>query len=414
MPMGPFIIFDKSQLQALSVDQAVIMDQLFLSVLTPLFLFETLADLEKVPPSGHSPESVVGLLSAKTPVCHSYVSAPHWKAILADLRGNEVEMSGRPHVEGAIPVRTDDKDGLVFRRSPEAEALDRWQRGQFEDAERSYAVQWRQMIAALDLAAVSDAFKAHVRKEDRPKTLERARAMAAEWVRPRGDRYRLLLTALRLLGIHREHHPDIISAWKAAGGPPLSSYAPFATHCLEVDIFFYLAMSANLISDQRATHKIDLSYLYYLPFTQVFTSVDRLHKQCVPLFLRPDQSFIHADDLKKDLASLNEHFAGLPEEIRRQGLFRFASKPPVDSSGVVAALWDKHRAGWRQRRELTPTPSPALERVLAQSNAMSAAATVSRAQRSFPDDPQQIRIERAIPMKRGSWQMFSEDMKPDR
>jgi hypothetical protein len=43
--LGPITIFDKSALQALSLDEAVWLDNFYLANITPLFLVETLADL---------------------------------------------------------------------------------------------------------------------------------------------------------------------------------------------------------------------------------------------------------------------------------------------------------------------------------------------------------------------------------
>ena len=45
--LGPILIFDKSFLQSLNVDEAVWLDNFFLTVITPLFFVETLADLER-------------------------------------------------------------------------------------------------------------------------------------------------------------------------------------------------------------------------------------------------------------------------------------------------------------------------------------------------------------------------------
>jgi hypothetical protein len=56
MPLGPILIFDKSFLQSLNVDEAVWLDNFFLTVITPLFFVETLADLEKEFHRGRTPE----------------------------------------------------------------------------------------------------------------------------------------------------------------------------------------------------------------------------------------------------------------------------------------------------------------------------------------------------------------------
>jgi hypothetical protein len=65
--MGPVTIFDKSALQALSMDEAVWFDAFFYANVVPVFYVETLADLEKQVAEGKTPEDVVGMLAEKTP-----------------------------------------------------------------------------------------------------------------------------------------------------------------------------------------------------------------------------------------------------------------------------------------------------------------------------------------------------------
>jgi hypothetical protein len=66
--LGPITIFDKSALQALSLDEAVWFDDFYLANITPLFFVETLAALEKIDAKRRSPQQVVGGLAAKTPL----------------------------------------------------------------------------------------------------------------------------------------------------------------------------------------------------------------------------------------------------------------------------------------------------------------------------------------------------------
>jgi hypothetical protein len=65
--MGPITIFDKSALQALSIDETVWLEAYFLTNVTPLFYVETLADLEKAVAEGRTSEKVVASLAEKTP-----------------------------------------------------------------------------------------------------------------------------------------------------------------------------------------------------------------------------------------------------------------------------------------------------------------------------------------------------------
>jgi hypothetical protein len=65
----------------------------------------------------------------------------------------------------------------------------------------------------------------------------------------------------------------------------------------------------------KPSHKIDLAYLYYLPFCSVFTSKDNFHAEIVPLFLTSEQTFVNGIELKEDLAKLGAHYESLPEEV---------------------------------------------------------------------------------------------------
>lgn len=120
---------------------------------------------------------------------------------------------------------------------------------------------------------------------------------------------------------------------------------------LAVEIFFHLAIAGDLISRVRpkgeADNKVDIAYLYYLPFCHIFMSNDKLHKRVVPLFLRKDQTFVDATDLKADLKKLDDHYSALPDEVKASGFHKFANLPPQDTSFLVTRLWDSLGSGWR-------------------------------------------------------------------
>src|SRR3546814_3966888 len=109
------MIFDKSFLQGLTVDEAVILDQMFSCVVTPLFFVETMADLTKETARGRTAEQVVGGLAERTPVAHSYINTYHQDVVLEDLLGRREEFDHRPAVAGGIPVKVEGKAGVVFR-----------------------------------------------------------------------------------------------------------------------------------------------------------------------------------------------------------------------------------------------------------------------------------------------------------
>lgn len=391
------------------------MDQLYRCIITPIFFIETLADLSKQQRDERTPEQLVGGLAERTPVAHSAINAAHWSLSVNSLAGEHLPLDGRPMVPGGIPVRVEGEEGVVFRKAPETEAFERWQRGRFEEVERLFAKEWREGIANLDLALIADTFRTQLKKEARPKSLEDAKAQAGRFMLSGGANYRSLQLAFGLLNVPPTITPRLIKIWKAAGARPLGEYAPYAAHCVETDLFFYLAMSNGLISDQRPTNLVDMAYLYYLPFTNVFVSSDRLHRRVAPLFMRDNQLFVWGPDLKADLRAADEHFSALPEEERARGLLLLASSPPRDSQGIIATHWDAYRKGWRAREVVTPPAkgSPLHAKLIAGSDAMFAAAKSGSSVRPSRAEPDRMMIERHIPKTRGKWRMFSADIEAE-
>src|SRR5436190_13656169 len=123
--MGPSLIFDKSFLQSLAIDEAAMLDQLYQCVITPIFFVETLADLDKPENARRPPEQVVGGLAERSPVCGSAINEGHWNLILDSLAGRQMPLDYRPMVPGGIPVRIEGKSGVVFEKAPETEAFER-------------------------------------------------------------------------------------------------------------------------------------------------------------------------------------------------------------------------------------------------------------------------------------------------
>jgi hypothetical protein len=137
--LKPTLLFDKSALQALSVDESMWLDQFFARVICPLFYVETLADLAKRVRNGRTAEQEVSLIAAKTPQCHRYPNVFHRRLCIANLQGYPVPLDHRPVIAGGKPICAGGQTGLKFEIAPEAEALARWRDEQFMQVEREYA-----------------------------------------------------------------------------------------------------------------------------------------------------------------------------------------------------------------------------------------------------------------------------------
>jgi hypothetical protein len=342
LAQGPILIFDKSALQGLNPDQAHWMDNFFMSNITPLFYIETLADLEKEVRAGKTAEQVVGEIANKSPDMQAVPNVHHLTLVWGELTGKSaVPMVGFAIIAGGRAVKYEGATGIIYEPSPELEALSRWQQGEFLEVERGMAKEWRQQLAAIDLKSMAASFKPIYEKAGSPQDLADIRALADSII-DGPDQEAVLRLGVELTIGYGEWGDQIFERWKSLGRPPVRDYAPYLTHILTVDLFFYLGMAASQIGSDRQSNKADIAYLYYLPFCMVFTSRDNLQVRLAPLFLRADQSFVHADDLKADLKRLDQHYDAFPEEEKQKGVYSFAAYPPNDDSFLVTRLWEKH------------------------------------------------------------------------
>ena len=150
MPPGPHLIFDKSALESLSLDESNWLDNFFTTAITPIFFSETLADLEKEVGKGRTPEQVVGSIAIRTPDMGSSACTHHRLILGGTLYGHELRLDGRiPRNQGQV-VELGDKKGIFYAESEEEQALQRWHNYEFLDVERQFAKKWRNNLTNVD------------------------------------------------------------------------------------------------------------------------------------------------------------------------------------------------------------------------------------------------------------------------
>jgi hypothetical protein len=382
------------------------LDTFYLPSMTPLFFVETLADLEKEMKAGRTAEDFVGALAEKTPLGEG-INVYHETLSLAELGGQKIEMRRAPIMSGGRRVATrDGKKAVVFDTAPEYAALSRWSEGKFLDLERQFAKDWRASLSNIDLDAIFRQGREIIQRVGRPVDLAAARSTASELLGKRSSRF--VLEALKELKPTRASE-YIINRWKQLGCPPIAAFAPYTAHIMTVDLFFCLALGADLIGRERPSNKIDMAYLYYLPFCMAFTSRDKLHAKTAPLFLNSDQVFIPADELKADLAKLDEHFSGLPDEVKLRGVMSFAHYPPVDGDFLVSRLWDQlMRPEWRDHASYAPPIQTAEEqaKIISELNEIADAPRMEDSGELSLESADAVMVKRSVPLCRDKWRML--------
>lgn len=407
--MGPVAVFDKSFLQSLQINEAVWFDHYFSTVITPLFFVETLADLAKehLPPS-RTVEDEVRIISEKTPEVSCVSNVHHVALCEAELRGHTIPLQGRPVISDGRTVVSEGRKGVVFDISPEAEALERWRMKEFMEVEHRFARGWRVSLAGPMKYPGAEYLKWHRRELAGCNTLAEIRELAKAVVSATDSSpHERMRFVFEVLGLQRDL-TLLARLYERQGSPSLPVYAPYTSYVLEVEVFFQFSMHRGLISSDRPSNRIDMTYLNYLPFCNIFVSTDRLHHKAVPFFLRNDQVFVSGAELKADLGKINLRNRAFASAVREKGIMEFAPKPPTEGDYLTSHLWDRIIGKqWREGQKLVLPPDvekKVVEDMLALKRARGTPARLSL------DEADALVIERRVQRVKGNWNQISKDL----
>jgi hypothetical protein len=411
MAQGPVLIFDKSTIQTLTVDESVLLDNFYMSNITPVFFAECLADLERdMGKMKGTQESLVGALATRTPDSQACGNVFHMRILEGELAG-QLDLSQvrfRAMRDRGQPVMTGDSKGILFHASDEEEAVRRWAERDFLGVERQLAKQWRRVIDRIDLSAMSANVLRFIGPWRKPTSLEDAKCLT-DTIIDCMDQEWLLRFGLLIIGLP-ETTDFVVKRWITDRRKPLRSYLPYFVHILSINIFFALVLSTELLRNVKPSHQVDLAYLYYLPFCKIFTSRDNFHVQVAPLFMDPFQTFVHGDDLKQDLGRLHEMYQRLPQEELDKGLIGFADRPPEDTSFLTTRLWDKYLPKWREpHTPYTDLPKDILDAIDQMGKKVMDAAPTEAHGEYDVDKLDFVTISKKVSPKKGSYLRFSKE-----
>jgi hypothetical protein len=412
--LGPAVLFDKSFLQSLSVDESVWFDHFFRSTICPLFYVETLADLEKSVKIGRTPEQEVGIIANKFPEINGTPCLFHRDICISELLGQSIPLDSRVPIGGGRPSGTDGKKGFVYKESPESKAFQRWQKGEFLEIEREYAKSWREALSDIDLKNFEKNLDNLGLSSKNCQSLSDANELARRLLLNPGIQNKLVEIAFIIINVPQNLIGRIQTRWLINGCPPLRYFAPYTLYVLSVEVFFHIAISANLISSERSSNRVDISYLFYLPFCHIFISSDKLHKKCTTYFLRTDQFFQWGRDIKSDLSRLNEYYKNFPDFEKEKGLHKFAPIPPLDENFLICELWDNIIPSWRSRTQKEESSLEDQAKIVDKVKKFSSAPSLKKGEDFISEqDIDFISIERRMRKKKGSWWQLPKDLKID-
>lgn len=293
------LFLDKSAFEALSRQHAPMLQFVFVQGLVPTLVYEVLADLTKPRPKGTSAE-FVQRLAAKFGGGGGMVNMPYQELLVGELLGaGSVPMTGQL-IPQETSLHTVDGEAAGFVDiSAFNRAIVRWSHGHFDSDDLNLALAWRSTTRGLSLTE----FCAHLGR------------LRIPFPRPRQDLSDLLPITDGVIGDrdrqgawvqylleHLQVAPrfqhEMAARWRQLSPAGLADVAPYTLHCLRA-LVAVSVLWGHRLTKREPNNYLDVQYLYYLPFCQYFGTADKLQRIVAPLLMRPDQSLLNVDDLRR-------------------------------------------------------------------------------------------------------------------
>ena len=346
MNNAPIVVFDKSAFEAVSYRDHFFVLKHLRHNLVPILVVEIMADLSKCDEPRRPTELVLDL-ARKFHGGGPPLNTDHLSLLAHNLLGQAVAMDGRiclPRID-KVPCK-DGGYGLMVPTSPLNESILRWARGQFTRNEEETAGEWRRASEALSMEHVQRLLEANYVILPRAASLREALSNVDDLLNATALQ-NVWLDALLQQGVLGD--ADVLrvrTRWAGRSSICISDFAPYASYCLRLTLLLASAQRSGLVG-ARPTDSVDLMYLYYLPFCQVFVSDDRIHKALAPLIIRSDQQFVKGQTLKADLHRLKDFWTDLQPTKRARLQFALGFWPPPLRDSLVHSLWKRYMAPWR-------------------------------------------------------------------
>lgn len=336
--MNITITLDKSTFQSLNFKELLRLSNYFEHNIAPVLVMEILGDLKKEVAKGKAPSGArVKDFANKLFPIRTVVNAYYRSLIKVELSGHDISMDGRPSLGIEKFVQTEDGlKGSVIAETEEEKAIYKWKAGNFNDADHKLSKLWRVLTTREDILKNLQKVL-QLKKNKRIKSFEELLENVNEALNDFEFQDRWLGYMINNYGDGKINGDDVFQRWFKEGRPPLAEFSPYVFHCLKVDLLFAIGLQSELIGT-KPTNLVDIEYLYYIPFCNVFTSNDKIHKQLAPLLKRKDQQFIKGDDLKNDLKKIIEFFEKEGELAKK----KFAFEPPIIKGSLTFSLWKKY------------------------------------------------------------------------
>jgi len=298
--------------------------------------WEVIGDLHKDTKTG-SLRKETSILADKFNLIDSVQNVDSSVLCQDNLLGAEVVMDGRPIRGGATYHDIDGQRCAYIDETPFCDLIHRWQRGEFTEDDERRAKIWKGPIVHIGNNEYREWLLKYRMIIPRCTSLRDLLVEINRLVRNVHTQSILLDMLLTHYGFTKRDR-SIVRSRVNRCRYPLQVMSPYAYYCLRVFALFIGGAVCDLITS-RPTDRIDLEYLFYLPFCNVFSSSDKLHKKLAPLLVKEHQVFLPGTELKQALREVGSVRPD-PEEM----MARCSPVPPMSKSCRIRDIWI--RTGW--------------------------------------------------------------------
>lgn len=376
--MGPTIIFDKSLLQSLSAAEVGELAAHFEPVCVPTLINEIIGDLAK-PPADPSrlPSDVVRTLSRKMISAHGLEPISPVELAAGELLGRAVPMTGVVPTGGPHVRSLEGGKYLAYDSSPQQRMWMKWAAGDFSPIENSIAEFYRSQLGNIDLDALASGWAEFVRDWlGNPNTFESLLSRIDEVLTSNDARVRreVLRVMYELVAVGDDLRCAAYEFFDQNPRVSIVSRLPYSTHLLRV----YMAYACSLargFAGPRPTDRVDLQYLFFAPFCQVFTSSDRFHRTFWSA-VTSSAIFVWGPDLKRDLAKRADLRTSMTREDWKQHRRSYGLHPVPIPDSVVSDVWNRQMGSPRpydpdqQARTINDLPPHVREQIAKMTDAL--------------------------------------------
>jgi hypothetical protein len=337
--MKPAILLDKSTIQALSQAEINTLLAYYYPILSPILMREITSMLGKNEDLSELKKKV-SIISKKI-AGHSACPPNAFKMAYNNLLGSPIPMNGQIPLDNWTVSKVDSEKVIFFGENQNIKTLRKWANNIFSEESTNTGEKIRTIDSSHTWDPILNEQKSAKKILPSFSSLKELvnwidKVYLTEWHKQE------LFYKIATHFIASEHIEITKSLWEQMGYPPIQQFAPYAFYCYRVDMIYAFGIIYDFIKrSKKAKPHLDMQYIYYLPFSRVFTSNDKELIKLAPFFIRDNQKLISGVDLKEDLNNIKNHFAGLTSNKNKD----------------ISNLKNSFTANiWKKQRHIKPDP----------------------------------------------------------